>query len=168
MRTLVHPARFTALVSAVLLGIGSLTAMPAATAKASTQTLHFYEVGTGVTLLTAAGKVVPGGLNSQPKPGQLFDMVANLYHGSHAKHGSKVVGTDHLLCTFTKTMNTICDAQAALGGSMIIATSRGGTQDDFPVIEGTGRFSGWVGISHHRPVTDATADLTMVLHRAVS
>src|ERR1700712_238788 len=128
MRTLLHPVRSTALVSAVLLGVGSLVATTTATAKPSTQTLHFYEVETPAPLLTAAGTVVPGGPGTQPKPGQLYDVVANLYSGSHAKHGAKVVGTDHVQCVFTTTRTTICDAQAAIGGSLLIPPRRGGTK----------------------------------------
>jgi hypothetical protein len=152
-----------------LLVAGSIAAVPAASAAPSSQTLHFLEKGTSATLETAAGKPITGNPSGPPMPGQKLELTGNLYKGSHAKHSKNPVGTDHTLCTFTKTLDTVCDAEAALGGSMIVITSKGGDGDfDSPVTGGTGRYLGVVGNVHNHPVSDQLADLTVTIHKASS
>jgi hypothetical protein len=157
-------------IATVLLTVSGAVATTATAASAATaaavKTIHYLEVPTSVTYIPLGGKPVRNPANVQPRSGDKIELTGNLFSGSHVSHSKNPVGTDHTLCTFTKKLTTVCEAQAALGGSMVIVTSNGGDGDgdfDSVVTNGTGRFLGVTGKVHTHPLANGDADLTLRL-----
>jgi hypothetical protein len=118
-----------------------------ASAKPKSETLHFYQVQVGPTqFYNASGR--PINLNpptTLPKPGDSFDETHLDYVGTAKHHASHWTATDHFTCTFTGADTGRCDAQVAIGGSLLLS-------NNFPlpttaravvaINEGTGAFHG--------------------------
>ena len=93
------------------------------TASARTVTLHYFSKQTSSTFVTPQGK--PLGPNSAPAVGDINDNTDLDYVGNHKHHAKRSKASDHLRCTITgSTKNSAtatCDAQIAIGGSMLLA-----------------------------------------------
>jgi hypothetical protein len=95
--------------------------VPAASAR--TATLHYFSKETSSTFVTPQGK--PLGPNSAPAVGDINDNTDVDYVGNHKQHAKQSTASDHLRCTITgsagNSATAICDAQIAIGGSMLLA-----------------------------------------------
>jgi hypothetical protein len=95
--------------------------VPAAGAK--TLTLHYFSKQTSSTFVNPQGQ--PLGASTAPAIGDIFDTTGIDYVGTHRHHAKRATATDHLRCTITSSTATggtaTCDAQIAIGGSMILA-----------------------------------------------
>ena len=92
-------------------------------ASARTVTLHYFSKQTSSTFVTPQGK--PLGPNSPPAVGDINDNTDLDYVGNHKHHAKRSTASDHLRCTITgstgNSATATCDAQIAIGGSMLLA-----------------------------------------------
>jgi len=93
------------------------------TASARTVTLHYFSKQTSSTVVTPQGK--PLGPSSAPAVGDINDNTDLDYVGNHKHHAKQSTASDHLRCTITGSTGSgataTCDAQIAIGGSMLLA-----------------------------------------------
>lgn len=120
------------------------------TASARTVTLHYFSKQTSSTFVTPQGK--PLGPNSAPAAGDINDNTDVDYVGNHKHHAKRSKASDHLRCTITgSTKNSAtatCDAQIAIGGSMLLAnhTQLTFSESSAPVVVS---INGGTGIYRH-------------------
>jgi hypothetical protein len=112
-------ARQVATLAGVMLSL--LVIAPAAGAR--TVTLHYFSKQTSNTFSTPQGQ--PVAPNTPPAAGDVNDITGLDYAGNHKHHASKPTASDHLRCTITSFTGSAaaadCDAQVAIGGSMLLA-----------------------------------------------
>jgi hypothetical protein len=156
------------------LAVGTLAALiAAAPASAAThETWHLWSKQTSSLAFDASGNQVSDA-NATPTVGFVFAGADADYLGDHAKHGKKVVATDHLACTITQVdmaanvLDTLCYGQVALPGGMVlfdhqtIDFAKNPTQ--FTVTGGTGRYHGATGSMTADTYGAQTNDTDLVL-----
>ena len=108
---------------APLAGAVLAVAVVVPTASARTVTLHYFSKQTSSTFVTPQGK--PLGPSSAPAVGDINDNTDLDYVGNHKHHAKQSTASDHLRCTITGSTGSgataTCDAQIAIGGSMLLA-----------------------------------------------
>jgi hypothetical protein len=164
-------AASAAVISAAL-AVGVSACGSGASAVSSAQTLHFLETSTTSTWTNALGHPIPGGpsQSNPPSPGDQNELTHLDFVGNHTRHAKQWTASDHLLCVISSQGNAVCQAQLALGGSMVLAkgTLNGSSSTQtFTVIGGTGTFQGVSGTivdAAYSPKSKDT-DLTITLRR---
>lgn len=122
-------------------------------AERRTETLRIYERARSIQLTKADGRVLKKLpiAETEPAPGDVLDIVFDVFRGNHAAHGKRRIGTDHLRCAFVAAGPPDCVSHAAFGSSMLVVA---GTQGR--VVLGTGRFFGATGrVVHSKEVKGA-------------
>lgn len=120
------------------------------TASARTVTLHYFSKQTSSTFVTPQGK--PLGPSSAPAVGDINDNTDLDYVGNHKHHAKRSTASDHLRCTITgltgNSATATCDAQIAIGGSMLLAnhTQLTFSESSAPVVVS---INGGTGIYRH-------------------
>jgi hypothetical protein len=94
-------------------------AMVAAPASAKTITLHYFFKTVGVKFTDAAGHTENP--RELPGPGDVGDQVGLGYRGDHNHHAKRWTVSFHVRCVFRSSTRSTCDAQIAIGGSMLLA-----------------------------------------------
>jgi hypothetical protein len=132
------------------------------------ETLGIFEKTVSIQLTKADGKVLKTLpiAETEPLAGDVLDVVFNLFTGNHVKHSKKVVGTDHLRCTFLAAGPPSCVSHAAFGSSMLVVEGNPGT-----VTLGTGKYYGASGhvvstkeVKAAPPSSRAHNDIDVVAH----
>jgi hypothetical protein len=102
-------------------GCLAVAAVGAPTASAKTTTLKFFQKPTSGQFLDANGQPIsdPASLG----PGASFTATDVDYVGNHKRHAKTWTASDHIACTFTSPSVATCDAQVAIGGSMLLANN---------------------------------------------
>lgn len=131
--------------AAALTGVAAVATVaalaPAGSAAAPrTETLRIFEKTRSVQLTKADGRVLRRLPIAEPEPGDVLDIVFDLYDGDHAKHGKTRLGSDHLRCAFVAAGPPECVSHATIGRSMLVVE---GTPAKITL--GTGRFAGATG-----------------------
>lgn len=109
--------------TAPLAGAMLALAVVVPTASARTVTLHYFSKQTSTTFVTPQGRRL--GPNTPPAVGDINDNTDVDYVGNHKHHAKQSTASDHLRCTITGSTGSgataTCDAQIAIGGSMLLA-----------------------------------------------
>lgn len=135
------------------------------------QVLRFFSETQTMRFWTAAGKPFSPSKSDQPTAGDVIESTDLDYVGNHLHHVATWTASDHLLCTLAAKGDPVCDAQIAIGDSMILlhGLATPAVRSSFVVTGGTGRFKGVTGslvavnIDPNSP--DSSSDLTITLHR---
>jgi hypothetical protein len=106
-----------------------------AAASKSTETLRIYEKTRLIQLTKADGSVDRTPPLAEPQPGDVIDVVFDLFKGDHRKHGSARIGSDHLRCSFAVAGPPACISHATLGSSMLVVSGNPGR-----IVLGTGKY----------------------------
>jgi hypothetical protein len=129
--------------TAVTLATAALVAAPAG---AKTTTLHYFSKSVSVKFTDAAGKPVQPSPSSPPAAGDVFEAIGRDYVGNHKHHAKKWTASDHLRCVFQNANSATCDAEIAVGGSMLLANgvhpALGSNPAKYALNAGTGMFDG--------------------------
>jgi hypothetical protein len=104
------------------------------------ETLRIFEKARSIQLTKADGRVLRRLPIAEPRPGDVVDVVFDLYRGDHVRHGRTRLGSDHLRCEFGAGGPPECVSHATIGRSMLVVE---GTPPR--VAFGTGRFAGASG-----------------------
>ena len=133
--------------AAALAVAATLGAVAVPDANAKSQTLHLYQVEGPTQFYNAAGKKIDLNPPAElPSAGDSFDETDLDYVGSYTSHAKQWTGSDHLACTFTSSDTGICNAQFAIGGSLLIFNNFKFNFKANSVVlklsEGTGSFAG--------------------------
>ena len=119
-------------------------AVVAAPASAKTTTLHFFEKTVSFTITDANGN--PVSMNQQPAAGDRFVIINNEYTGNHKHHSKKPTATVHISCVVGSSGSALCNGEAAMGSSMVLAdwftinlSSNGA--NNVTITGGTGKFA---------------------------
>ena len=153
-------------VLALALGVGGLL-VPTAGAKG--ETLHFFQKSVTNDFYNAAGKPItldpPA---TVPVSGDRLDSTDIDYVGDSAHHAKQWTASDHLSCTFTASSGAVCDAEIAVGGSLLLASDVPVQFSAGPVVirlsGGTGVFKGAHGTVESASVGNGSnANLTVKL-----
>jgi hypothetical protein len=139
--------------STALITIGSpLVAANASPAHPDTQqVLHYFSKFESQVFLTATGKPFSPSEKNSPVPGDSIESTNLDYAGDNAHHAANWTASDHELCVLDNKGNPVCDAQVAIGSSMILAHANLGpvsastSSSTFQVTGGTGTFQGVTG-----------------------
>ncbi|HEY6397651.1 MAG TPA: hypothetical protein VIX82_09380 [Solirubrobacteraceae bacterium] len=94
------------------------TAMVTAPASAKTITLHYFLKQVTVKFTDAAGHAKNH--HKQPATGDIGDQIGLGYAGNHNNHAKRWTVSFHLRCVFRSSKRARCDAQLAVGGSMLL------------------------------------------------
>jgi hypothetical protein len=139
-------------------------------AKPSKNTLHFFQKAVSSKLTDPSGKPA-----SAPAVGDAFAAIDLDYLGNHKHHAKHFLASDHIRCVFltvslTGPSKALCDAQLAIGGSMILADHVVATLspalDVVPINGGTGVYRGIRGKATARAIGNTgNNDLTVVIRR---
>jgi hypothetical protein len=139
--------RFRRVTVATLLGLVVAAAAASTAAVAATSvTLRYYNVNQTVTATDSAGRPLPNhGSGAAPVAGDHLDYTALDFAGSHGHHASSYSASSHLACTFTSGTALTCDAQFAVGASLLLgndvtATLASNGTSSIPINAGTGRY----------------------------
>jgi len=102
-----------------------------------TEILRLYEKTRLLELTKADGRVIkklPIAEN-EPQPGDVLNIVFDVFTGNHAKHAKTPIGGDHLRCEFVTAGAPKCVSHAVLGRSMLVV-------EGFPgrITLGTGKY----------------------------
>jgi hypothetical protein len=131
--------------------------LPVAVANASAlhpgteQVLHYFSKFESQVFLTTAGKPFNPSEKNPPGPGDSIDGSNVDYAGNNTHHAATWTASDHELCVLDNKGDPVCQAQIAIGGSMILAEANLGrvaasaTTSTFHVTGGTGVFDGVTG-----------------------
>jgi hypothetical protein len=147
-------------------------ATAAASAKTSTITLHFLQKSESFKLTDAAGK--PVAPNAPPAAGDILVSTDRDYVGNHKHHAKQWTATDHIRCVFQNVPSTgpasaLCDAQVAIGGSMLLAdhvtATFAGSSTVVPLTGGTGNLRGYHGTATSKSISQTANDFTIVIRR---
>ncbi len=147
--------------------VGSgLMALP--TSAAGTTTLHFYSMSHTMTVTDAAGQPITDP-NFTPMPGDHLDSTDLDYVGNHTHHASSYSASDHITCVLTSNTALTCNAQIAIGASLLLAndvavsitpTGIGPVQ----LNAGTGKYKHAEGTATSTPIGNSNnSDLTITL-----
>jgi hypothetical protein len=121
-------------------------ALAAAPASAKTTTLHYFSQSVSVKFTDAAGNPVNPSASSPPAAGDVFEAIGRDYLGNHKHHARQWTATDHLRCVFENANSATCDAEFAVGGSMLLANgihpNLGSNPATYALNAGTGVFHG--------------------------
>lgn len=109
-------------------------------AATDTDTLRIFEKARSIQLTKADGRVLTRLPIAEPRPGDVVDVVFDLYEGDHVRHGRTRLGSDHLRCEFGAAGPPRCVSHATIGRSMLVVE---GTPPR--ITFGTGRFAGATG-----------------------
>ena len=93
-------------------------AMVAAPASAKTITLHYFMKQGRVRLTDASGHAV--NRHIRPVAGFKGDEIGLAYAGNSNRHAKRWTASFHLRCVFRSSKRATCDAQFAIGGSMLL------------------------------------------------
>ena len=137
-----HLIRSTVLSGAVAAACAAVALLPAHghAAGGKTQTLRFLDHPVAMKVTHANGTVVTKEPLPEPVAGDVLDIVAVEYAGTHVKHAKKPSGTNHLRCVFAKACPPACVSHVALGSSMLVFEGYPGK-----LVLGTGRYLGATG-----------------------
>jgi hypothetical protein len=117
---------------------------PAASARSVT--LHYFSKQTSSTFVNPLGQPITGA----PAVGDINDNTGIDYLGNHKHHAKTTTASDHLRCTITSFTQSAgkatCDAQIAIGDSMLLANHASVTLSDAPQ---TFAINGGTGIYRH-------------------
>jgi hypothetical protein len=144
------PRKRTLMAAGVAAGlcVALLFASSGQAAGGKTTTLRIFEKAASIRLTKSDGTV----LNklpiaeTEPKAGDVLDLVFDDFVGNHARHAKKPSGSDHLRCTFVASGPPSCVSHVAFGSSMLVIEGNPGR-----VALGTGRYRGATGrvVSSH-------------------
>jgi hypothetical protein len=109
-------------------------------AATKTETLRLFEKTRSIQLTKPDGRVLTKLPIAEPEPGDVLDIVFDLFRGNHVRHGKTRIGSDHLRCEFAAGGPPKCVSHATIGNSMLIVE---GTPPRITL--GTGRFFGATG-----------------------
>lgn len=148
---------------ASLAACGLVTAFGVAPASAKTITLHYFSKQVYARISDPLGQKLPP--NSKPANGDRLTFASNDYAGNQKHHAKRPTASDRVDCTITSPTGGICDAEIAIGGSMIFG-------DNFPIsftsntqkviiTGGTGRFRGASGTVTAKGGSRNTTNLTI-------
>jgi hypothetical protein len=142
-----------------------------ASASSAAQTLHLFSQEVTNTWTTASGQSIPGGPSqaNPPKPGDTLQETDLDYVGTHTEHAKHWTVSDHLSCLVNSKEEPICQAEIAIGGSMLLATGvpTGAAKATFDIVGGTGAYAGvggTVATDNYSPKSE-DSDITITLHR---
>jgi hypothetical protein len=157
---------------AVFVGVGlagGSVAGAASSRASSVQVLHFFAKAQTMTFSTAAGKPFSPSRANPPAPGDEIESTDLDYVGNHLHHAARWMASDDLLCIVAAKGDPVCDAQIAIGGSMILLRELATPANSFVVTGGTGEFKGvtgsLVGVTIDPKSDDSDTDLTIKVHR---
>jgi hypothetical protein len=139
--------------STVLVTVGSLIAGANASVvhPGTQQVLHYFSKFETQVFQTSAGKPFSPSQKNPPVPGDSIDSTNLDYVGDNAHHAANWTASDHELCILDNKGDAVCQAEVAIGGSMILAHANLGhvsastTTSTFQVTGGTGTFEGVTG-----------------------
>jgi len=166
----VHRCRRVGVVA--LLGLIAVAAatLPAVAVAATSVTLRYYNVNQTVTATDSAGRPLPNnGSGAAPVAGDHLDYTALDYAGSHAHHASSYSASSHLACTFTSGTALSCNAQFAIGASLLLgndvtATLASNGTSSIPINTGTGRYKNAKGTITVTPIRNSVnADVAITV-----
>jgi hypothetical protein len=161
----------TATIMGTVLTVGIAPYASAAPSQANgEQVLHFFLSSESMEFLTARGKPFVPSQADPPSPGDEQERTDLDYAGDQLWHARDYTATDHQLCVFNSQDNLVCQAQFAIGGSMVLAQvtlTNPSTTLRETVYGGTGVFQGDTGtVVFVSPSVAATSgDLTITLHQ---
>jgi hypothetical protein len=170
-----HPGLIAAPIA--LMAIGSpLAAANASVMQPNTvQVLHYFSKFESQIFLTAAGKPFSPSQKNQPVPGDSIDGTNLDYVGNHVHHAPNWTASDQELCALGNKNDVTCQAQVAIGGSMILAHANLGqvsastSASTFQVTGGTGTFQGVTGtivaVDLDPSSRTSNSDVTITLRR---
>ena len=133
--------------AAVLTAAGCSAVLGAVALPATAQaaTLRFFSQSTGQQFLGPDGQPLMD--PSTIGPGAQFSGADRDYVGNHKRHANDWTASDHIDCAFTTQTVATCNAQLAIGGSMLLATRVNVTFDFMgnaptvvPINGGTGKY----------------------------
>jgi hypothetical protein len=135
-------------VAGALLGLAAVAAAtaPRAAGAAASVTLRYYNVNQTVTATDSAGRpLANNGSGGAPAAGDHLDYTALDYTGSHVHHAPSYSASSHLACTFATGTTLTCNAQFAVGASLLLgndvtATLASNGTSSIPINAGTGRY----------------------------
>lgn len=160
-----------AVTSALCVGVGLAgrgAAGAVSSSASSVQVLHFFSKSQTMTFSTAAGKRFSPSKAHPPAPGDEIESTDLDYVGTQLHHAARWTASDHLLCTVPAEGHPVCDAQIAMGSSMILlrGLATPATTSTFVVTGGTGQFAGVTGSLVSVNLGDSpNGDLTIRLRR---
>jgi hypothetical protein len=102
---------------AALLAVAVLASTSGAAGR--TETLKVFSKVQKFTYTKADGTVSQGPPQSQPQPGDAFEIESLDYRGNHAKHSKKPIGAEYLRCVFGDGPEPDCMAYVAIGRSLL-------------------------------------------------
>jgi hypothetical protein len=115
-------------------------------AGGKTKTLRLYEKTRLIQLTKVDGRVLTHDgkhepiAETEPQPGDVLDIVFDVFDGNHVKHAKRPSGSDHLRCTFVAAGPPACVSHSAFGSSMLVAEGNPGK-----IVLGTGKYFGATG-----------------------
>ncbi len=119
----------------------AMMAILATSASAKTITLHYFLKQIHVRVVNATGRPVN---HKHPVAGDVGELTAVAYVGDHTHHASRWTASLHMRCVFRSSRRSTCDAQIAIGGSMLLANGfhfkRQGNFKKITINSGTGVF----------------------------
>jgi len=163
-----------AVASVLSLGVGLAgggVANAATSGARSVQVLRFFSKSETMTFSTAAGKPFAPSRAHAPAAGDEIESTDLDYVGNHLHHAARWTASDHLLCIVEAKGDPVCDAQIAIGDSMILlrGLATPATTASFVITGGTGEFKGvtgsLVGVTIDPKSDNSNTDLTIKLDR---
>jgi hypothetical protein len=134
-------ARTRMLLAGIVVILAAATLAPSGSAAAGdTETLRIFEKTRSIQLTKGDGRVLTQLPIAEPQPGDVLDIVFDIFGGDHVKHGKTRLGSDHLRCAFVPAGPPSCVSHATIGRSMLVVE---GTPPRITL--GTGRFAGATG-----------------------
>jgi hypothetical protein len=165
-----HWHRVRSVTSLGLLAVVAVGLM-VAPANAASIKLRFYNVNQTTIATDSAGLPLPNnGRGRAPVPGDHLDYTALDYSGSHMHYASVYNASSHLACTFVSGTMLTCNAQFAIGGSLVLgndvtSTLAGNGTSSIPVNAGTGKYKSTRGAIFVTPIANSVnADVTITLN----
>jgi hypothetical protein len=157
-----------------LLGLAAVAtaAAPGVAVAATSVTLRYYNVNQTITATDSAGRPLPNkGSGAAPAPGDHLDYTALDYTGSHAHHAPSCSASSHLTCTFASGTTLTCNAQFAIGASLLLgndvtATLASNGTSTIPINAGAGRYERARGTITVTPIKNSVnADVVITVTR---
>jgi hypothetical protein len=168
-----HPGLVAAPIALIAIG-APLAAANASVMQPNTEhVLHYFSKFESQVFLTAAGKPFSPSEKNPPVPGDSIDSTNLDYVGNYVHHAPNWTASDQELCVLNNKMDVACQAQVAIGGSMILAQANLGqvsastSTSTFEVTGGTGTFQGVTGtivavnIDPSSQTSDSDATITL-------
>ncbi len=157
----------------IVIGSPSVAAHASAMQPDTAHVLHYFSKFESQVFLTAAGKPFSPSEKNPPVSGDSIDSTNLDYVGNHVHHARNWTASDQELCVLNNKMDVVCQAQVAIGGSMILAQANLGqvsastSTSTFQVTGGTGTFQGVTGtivavdIDPSSQTSDSDATITL-------